>query len=169
MDVEAKIKEEMRSLGCDSDMKISLAYHLYIHLVDDKLMYDTEYCYNRDIDMLYVVARPSKNEKINIYIPMSTSENISMDMINNIQENLCTVETGPSINLAFVDSDFTTVIYKFTKGIVDRLPVEKVNELKKKEERRSFINNELKKNRSEILNDALNGGVIDDEDCQIVD
>lgn len=169
MDIETKIKEDMKSLGCESFTKISLAYHLYIHLVDEKLMYDTEYCYNKDVDTLYIVARPSKSEKMNIYLPIPTSENISIDFINKMQENLCTVETGPTINLAFIEGDATTVIYTFTKGLVERQSSEKVTEHRRKEERRSFINSELKKNKNEILNNALNGGFVDDDDCQVLD
>ncbi|KAM3958029.1 uncharacterized protein ACR2FA_007982 [Aphomia sociella] len=169
MDVETKIKEDMKALGCNSELKIALAYHLYIHLVDEKLMHDTEYCYNKDIDTLYVVARPKRNDKLNIYVPIPTHDDISVDFINKMQENLCTVETGMSINLAFVEGDSTTVIYTFTKGLVERQPPEKVNEHRVKEERRSFINSELKKQRKDILNKALNGGIVDDDDCLVLD
>lgn len=165
MDIETKIKEDMKALGCNSDLKISLAYNLYIYLVDEKLMYDTEYCYNKDIDTLYIVARPNKGAKLNIYVPIPTYDHISIDFINQIQENLCTVETGPTVNLAFVEGDFTTVIYTFTKGMADRPPPERVAKQRTKDGRRSFIDNELRKNRSNILNDALNGGVVDDDDC----
>lgn len=168
MDIETKIKEDMRSLGCDSNTKISLAYFLYIHLVDDKIMYDTEYCYNKDIDTLYIMARPSKNEIINIYVPVMTSDDISIDFINKLQENLCTVETGPRVNLAFIEGDSTTVIYTFSKDLVERPAVDKVTELKKREERRNFINSELKKNKNNILNAALNGGYVDDDDCEVL-
>ncbi|XP_046972484.1 uncharacterized protein LOC124539230 [Vanessa cardui] len=169
MDVEVKIKEDMKKLGCKCDKKISLAYHLYIYLVDEKLMYDTEYCYNKDIDTLYVVARSIKNEKLNIYVPIPTSLDISIDFISILQENLCTVETGPSVNLAFIESDGSTVIYTFTKGIAERPSAEKTSQLRQKLERRTFINGELKENRSKILNDALNGGFVDDDDCQVLD
>ncbi|XP_064074664.1 uncharacterized protein LOC113403710 [Vanessa tameamea] len=169
MDVEVKIKEDMKKLGCKCDRKIALAYHLYIYLVDVKLMYDTEYCYNKDIDTLYVVARSIKNEKLNIYVPIPTSVDISIDFISVLQENLCTVETGPSVNLAFIESDCSTVIYTFTKGIAERPSAEKTSQLRQKFERRTFINGELKENRSKILNDALNGGFVDDDDCQVLD
>ncbi|CAH0714785.1 unnamed protein product, partial [Brenthis ino] len=130
MDVEVKIKEDMKKLGCKCNKKIALAYHLYIYLVDEKLMYDTEYCYNKDIDTLYVVARPNKNEKINIYVPIPTSFD----------------------------------------GLAERQSAEKTSQIRQKEDRRSFINSELKKNESEILNDALNGGFVDDDDvCQVLD
>lgn len=169
MDIEAKIKEDMRLLGCKCDKKISLAFHLYVYLVDDKLMYDTEYCYNKDIDTLYVVARPNKNDKLNIYVPIPTSQNITMNLINELQENLCTVETGTIVTLAFIESDFTTVLYTFTKGLAERQAPEVVSLLKIKEEKRNFINSELRKKRDQILNDALNGGVVDDDDCQVLD
>ncbi|XP_068624229.1 uncharacterized protein [Battus philenor] len=169
MEVETKIKEDMKSLGCDSEIKITLAYQLYLYLLDEKLMYDTEYCYNRDVDTLYVVARPNKNEKINIYVPVPTSFDVSMDFINKMQENLCTVETGPIINLAFIEEDFTTVIYSFTKGLAERPSAERAAQHKCREEKRRFINSELKKKKSDILNDALNGGFVDDDDCEIIE
>ncbi|XP_073960808.1 uncharacterized protein [Choristoneura fumiferana] len=169
MDVESKIKEDMRSLGCNSEVKISLACFLYMHLVDKKLMYDTEYCYNEDVDTLYVVARRSKSEKMNIYVPIPTFEDVNMDFIGKLQENLCTIETGPSINLAFIDGDSSTVIYTFTKGLVERPTPEKVTERRTREERRIFIDNELRKNKNDIMNNALNGGFVDDDDCQVVE
>lgn len=169
MDVESKIKEDMRSLGCNSDVKISLACFLYMDLVDNKLMYDTEYCYNKDVDTLYVVARRSKSEKMNIYVPIPTFEDVTMDFIGKLQENLCTIETGPSINLAFIDGDSSTVIYTFTKGLVERPAPEKVTEHRTREERRLFIDNELRKNKNDIMNNALNGGFVDDDDCQVVE
>lgn len=169
MEIESKIKEDMKSLGCQSDKNVALAFHLYIHLLDEKLMYDTEYCYNKDVDTLYVVARPSQNDKINIYVPIPTSFDVSIDYINKMQENLCTVETGPTINLAFIEEDFTTVIYTFTKGLVERPSAERSQQQKCKEEKRRFINSELKKNRNEILNNALNGGFVDDDDCEVVE
>ncbi|CAG9568763.1 unnamed protein product [Danaus chrysippus] len=168
MDVEVKIKDDMKKLGCKCDKKIVLAYHLYIHLVDEKLMYDTEYCYNKDIDTMYIVARPRKNEKLNIYVPVLTSEDINMDFISVLQENLCTVETGPSVNLAFIEGDFTIVIYTFTKGLAERRSPERTTQMRLKEEKRNFINTELKKNKNKILNDALNGGVVDD-DCVVLE
>ncbi|XP_023946544.2 uncharacterized protein LOC112051922 [Bicyclus anynana] len=169
MEVEEKIKEDMKKLGCKCPKKIALAYSLYIHLVDQKIMYDTEYCYNKDIDTLYVVARPNRNDKLNIYVPVSTSQDVSMNFINVLQENLCTVETGPSINLAFIESDMTTVIYTFTKGLAERPSAEKTSLVRQKEERRTFINSELKKNKSDLLNQALNGGIVDDDDCEVLD
>lgn len=169
MEIEVKIKEDMKKLGCKCEKKISLAYFLYIYLVVQKLMYDTEYCYNKDVDTLYVVAKPNKNEKLNIYVPLPTSQDVSMEFINVLQENLCTVETGPSINLAFIESDFTTVIYTFTKGLAERPSAEKTAQARQTEERRSFINSELHKNRTEILNQAMNGGAVDDDDCQVLE
>ncbi|XP_032522066.2 uncharacterized protein LOC116773674 [Danaus plexippus] len=168
MDVEVKIKDDMKKLGCKCDKKIVLAYHLYIHLVDEKLMYDTEYCYNKDIDTMYIVARPRKNEKLNIYVPVLTSEDINMDFISILQENLCTVETGPRVILAFIEADFTIVIYTFTKGLAERRSPERITQMRLKEEKRNFINTELKKNKNQILNDALNGGVVDD-DCEVLE
>ncbi|CAK1547857.1 unnamed protein product [Leptosia nina] len=169
MDVEEKIREDMKLLGCCNEQKISLAFHLYVNLVDEQLMYDTEYCYNKDVDTLYIVARPDKSHKMNIYVPIPSSFELSFDYINKLQDNLCTVETGPSINLAILEEDFTLVIYSLTKGIQSRPSEEKTAEFKMKEERRTFINSELKKNRDSILNDALNGGFVDDDDCQIID
>lgn len=169
MEIEVKIKEDMKKLGCKCEKKIPLAYFLYIYLVDQKLMYDTEYCYNKDVDTLYVVAKPNKDEKLNIYVPLPTSQDVSMEFINVLQENLCTVETGPSINLAFIESDFTTVIYTFTKGLAERPSAEKTAQARQTEERRSFINSELHKNRTEILNQAMNGGAVDDDDCQVLE
>ncbi|CAH4029668.1 uncharacterized protein LOC123711480 [Pieris brassicae] len=168
MDVEAKIKEDMKALGCTSEQKISLALYLYVTLVDDRLMYDTEYCYNTDIDTLYIVARPNKLHKMNIYVPIPSSFDLSLDYIGKLQENLCTVETGPSINLAIFEEDFTMNIYTFTKNLEPRQSDEKATKLKLKEERRTFINGELKKHKESILNDALNGGFVDDDDCEIV-
>ncbi|CAG9135791.1 unnamed protein product [Plutella xylostella] len=162
MDIEAKIMEDMRSLGCNSNLKIGLAFHLYIYLVDQKLMYDTEYCYNKDIDTLYIVARPTEGGKLNIYVPIPTSNDISLKLISSLQENLCTVETGPTVNLAFVEGDSTTVIYSFTKGLLDLQSPEGLLRRRTREERRNFIDNELRKNRDDILNNALNGGVVDD-------
>lgn len=169
MEVEAKIKEDMRNLGCQSEKKITLAYQLYIYLLDEKLMYDTEYCYNKDVDTLYIVARPNKNEKINIYVPIPTNFDVSVDYINKMQENLCTVETGPTINLAFIEEDFTTVLYTFTKGLVDRPSLDRATQLKCKEEKRRFINSEIHKKKTDILNDAMNGGFVDDDDCEIIE
>ncbi|XP_061705599.1 uncharacterized protein LOC133516604 [Cydia pomonella] len=169
MDIEAKIREDMRVLGCNSDLKISMAYQLYIYLVDVKLMYDTEYCYNKDVDTLYIVARPSKREKMNIYVPVPTHEDVNMEFIGVLQQNLCTIETGPSINLAFIDGDSSTVIYTFTKGIVERPTPEKVAERRMREERRMFIDNELKKKKNDILNNAMNGGFVDDDECQVIE
>lgn len=76
MDIENKIKQDMRKLGCDSNHKIALAFHLYIYLMDHKLMYDTEYCYNKDIETLYIIARPSKNANLNIYVPVPTTDDL---------------------------------------------------------------------------------------------
>ncbi|KOB69785.1 tRNA-splicing endonuclease subunit Sen15 [Operophtera brumata] len=130
MDIETKIKQDMRKLGCQSRQKISLAFHLYLYLVDEKLMYDTEYCYNKDIDTLYV-------------------------------ENLCTIETGPTVNLAFIDGDLSTTVYTFTKDMCQRQPAEAAKLHTVNKERRSYINNELYKKRDEILDNALNGGQVD--------
>ncbi|CAB3226208.1 unnamed protein product [Arctia plantaginis] len=168
MDIETKIKQDMKALGCKSDMKIALAYYLYMYLVDEKIMYDTEYCYNKDIDTLYVVARPNKQEKPNIYVPIPTQDMLSIDFINQIQENLCTVETGPTVNLAFIEGDFTTVIYTFTKGLVNREPTGTIG-IQRAKYYRSFIDNELQKCRNEILNAALDGGVVDDDDCEVLE
>ncbi|VVC94801.1 uncharacterized protein LOC126978149 [Leptidea sinapis] len=162
MEVEAKIKEDMKKLGCTCEKQLALAFHLYIYLVDKKLMYDTEYCYNKDIDKLYIVARTSKHDKLNIYVPVPTDFSINMGYINQLQENLCTVETGPGINLAFIETDFTVVIYTFTKGILDRPSVERMDQIKRKQEQRKFINSELKKKKDTIVKDALDGGDVDD-------
>lgn len=165
MEVESKIKQDMKGLGCQSEMKIALAYHLYIYLVDKKKMYDTEYCYNKDIDKVYIVARPSKTSKPNIYVPIAAQDTISMDYINEIQEHLCTVETGPTVNLAFIDGDFTTVIYTFTKEFVNKEPIG-VSEIQRAKYYRSFIDKELQKCRTEILNTAFHGGVVDNDGCE---
>lgn len=163
MDVEAKIKEDMMSLGCQSREKILLAYHLYVYLIDTKLMYDTEYFYNNDLDTLYMIAKPSKNQKPNIYVPLPTTDEVTIEKIVQLQKHLCTDETGSVVNLAFIEGDLNTVIYSFNSGLVDLYTPEGASKRKTREERRNFIDSELKRNKKQILENTSSEAQSDDE------
>ncbi|XP_077295977.1 uncharacterized protein LOC143918135 [Arctopsyche grandis] len=160
--MEKKVHNHLKLLGCTSPIQISLAYQVFIELFDVKLMHDVEFFYNVNLRLPYLTAKTAKNTPAHIFVPHSTSEPITMSYIEEVQKNICTNSSQPSVTLACIEGDSTIVFYTFTKDLINLQNPECFVRQKTREERKDYLENEIRKNRNALLLQAYNQSVIDE-------
>lgn len=156
--MEAKLKDTIISLGCQDRNTAARAALLHLHLSEELLMYNIEPHYHKDSQTVYITASKSKNSVSQIFVPHNANDNLNLERVKRIQEALM----SDSINFALIDSDSTIVIYALTSGIKTLKNAEELNRSSNKNERRHFIDKELKKQKMSILTQAEQQTVIDD-------
>lgn len=160
--MDLKITNHLKSLGCKSNISIALAYQVYVELFEVKLMYNVDFAYSKDLDLIYLTAKPTKKANTQIFIPQSTSQTINMKIISEYQNKLCDKDKEQTVTIACVESDSTVVLYTFTKGLIDVQDPEYLTRHRTREERKNFLENEIRKNKFSILLEAHNQSVIED-------
>ncbi|XP_006621914.1 uncharacterized protein LOC102670720 [Apis dorsata] len=131
-------------LGCTDPVKISTTFYVYIELCEAKRYWEVNYKYNENLDLLYLEVKKNKTSQTEIYVPWPTSCNISLKIIEKIQEGL-NVE---QITFVFKLEDSTSIIYKATKGLVKPIDPETSKLMKEKEEKKLNLEKEIRKNTS---------------------
>ncbi|KZC08304.1 PREDICTED: uncharacterized protein LOC107186608 [Dufourea novaeangliae] len=133
-------------LGCTDPVKISTTFHVYIELCEARRYWDVNYKYNERLDVLYLEVKRKKNSEAEIYIPWPTLYNISLNKIEEIQEGL----NSDRITFAFKSEDSTSIIYKVSKGLLKPMSPEVTKLMKEKEEKKSELEKEIRKNTSNL-------------------
>ncbi|XP_071874845.1 tRNA-splicing endonuclease subunit Sen15 [Bombus fervidus] len=131
-------------LGCIDPVKISTTFYVYIELCEAKKYWEVDYKYNENLDLLYLVVRKKKNSQTEIYVPWPASCNISLDTIEKIQTGLDVEQ----ITLVLKLEDSTSIIYKVSKDLVKPVDPERTKLMKEKEEKKSNLEKEIRKNTS---------------------
>ncbi|XP_003705660.2 tRNA-splicing endonuclease subunit Sen15 [Megachile rotundata] len=134
----------IEKLGCTDPVKIYTTFYVYIELCEAKRFWDVNYKFNEGLDLLYFEVKRSKNSEKEIYVPWPASYNISLDKIEKIQESLKTDQ----ITFVFKSSDSTSIIYKASRGLVKPMAPEMSKLLKEKEEKKSNLERDIRKNTS---------------------
>ncbi|XP_017759824.1 PREDICTED: uncharacterized protein LOC108550580 [Eufriesea mexicana] len=137
---------DIGKLGCTDSVKINTTFYVYIELCEAKRYWEVNYKYNKDLDLLYLEVKRNKNSQIEIYVPWSTSFNISLDEIEKIQEGLDVEQ----ITFVFKLEDSTSIIYKASKGLIKPVDPETTKLLKEKEEKKLNLEKEVRKNTSHL-------------------
>ncbi|XP_062553024.1 uncharacterized protein LOC134218153 [Armigeres subalbatus] len=114
------ILTDIRQLGCSNEARSSAAYRLYLHLCEERHLWDVHYHYSKKLDVIYLTARKQQDSPPNIYIPVPTFEDITMGDIARYQTEL-TPESGTdknhSVIIAFCDPSSTVLLYNMTNTI----------------------------------------------------
>ncbi|XP_053684890.1 uncharacterized protein LOC128734629 [Sabethes cyaneus] len=131
------ILNEMRQLGCRNEVHCAAAYRLYLHLCEERCLWDVQYHYSAELDVIYITARKQKNAPTaDVYIPVASFEGLAMDSVERYQtvlaakprpldENKESCESPCSIVLGFCDPSSTVLLYRMTnliKPITEKAP-----------------------------------------------
>ncbi|XP_076170937.1 uncharacterized protein LOC143148466 [Ptiloglossa arizonensis] len=136
----------IEKLGCTDPVKISTTFYVYIELCEARRYWEVDYKYNEGLDLLYLEVKRKKNSETEIYVPWSTLYNISLKRIDEIQQGL-NIER---VVFVFKSEDSTSIIYKVTKGLIKPMAPEATKLMKEKEEKKSQLEKEIKKNTSNL-------------------
>ncbi|XP_053970780.1 uncharacterized protein LOC128872288 [Hylaeus volcanicus] len=133
-------------LGCTDPIRISTTFYVYIELCEARRYWEVNYKYSESLDLLYLEVKRKKNSEIEIYIPWPTLYSISLNRIEEIQQGL----TTERVTFVFKSEDGTSIIYKVTKGLVKPMAPEATKLMKEKEEKKSQLEKEIRKNTSHL-------------------
>lgn len=133
-------------LGCNNPVKVSTAFYVYIELCEVKRFWHVDYKYNDELDLIYLEAKKNKNSNIEIYIPWPVSFSITIELIEEIQQ---TIQTEQLI-FVFKAADSTSVCYKVSAGLVKPITPELTKQLKEKEEKKTLLEKNIRKNTSNL-------------------
>ncbi|XP_003396761.1 uncharacterized protein LOC100648514 [Bombus terrestris] len=156
----------IEKLGCMDSVKISTTFYVYIELCEAKKYWEVDYKYNEKLDLLYLEVRKKKNSQTEIYVPWPASCNISLDTIEKIQTGLDVEQ----ITLVFKLEDSTSIIYKVSKDLVKPVDPKRTKLMKEKEEKKSNLEKEIKKNTSylyELAKSLTAGNANEDKDTDV--
>ncbi|XP_055528670.1 uncharacterized protein LOC129720855 [Wyeomyia smithii] len=117
------ILQDMRRLGCSRETHCATAYRLYLHLCEERCLWDVQYHYSQELDVIYLTARKQKDPSsaTDIYIPMASFEDLPMDDVERYQmvlgESNKEVSCPSSIVFGFCDPSSTVLLYRMTNTI----------------------------------------------------
>ncbi|KAG7187641.1 hypothetical protein KM043_016700 [Ampulex compressa] len=129
-------------LGCKDPVKISTAFYVYIELCEVKRFWDVKYKYNESLDLLFFEVKQRRQSELEIYVPWPTIYNITLDLIEKIQQEL-KIER---ITFVFKSEDTSSVSYRVSAGLVKPLAPEVTKRLREKEEKRMCLEKEIRRN-----------------------
>ncbi|XP_062710350.1 uncharacterized protein LOC109408743 [Aedes albopictus] len=116
-----KILKEIRQLGCENEAQCSAAYRLYIHLCEERHLWDVQYYYSKQLNLIYLTARKQQDSSPEVYIPVPTFEGVSMTDIDRYQTELTTSGgsdgSATSVIIAFCDPSSSVLLYKLTNTV----------------------------------------------------
>ncbi|XP_065093079.1 uncharacterized protein LOC135713773 [Ochlerotatus camptorhynchus] len=115
------ILKEIRQLGCTNEGLCAAAYRLYIHLCEERHLWDVRYHYQKDMDIVYLTARKQKEDSAeDVYIPVLSFQDVPMADVERYQNELTTgtdKHGNRSVILAFCDPSSAVLLYKMTNAI----------------------------------------------------
>ncbi|KAK0180998.1 hypothetical protein PV327_003322 [Microctonus hyperodae] len=132
-----KIKE----LGCKNELRIATAFYFYIELCEARRLWDVEYKYEPESDLIYLTVKTCKNTPTNIYI--SCPSNIKLHDIKDIQNKLnCTCNDGASI------------FFEINRGMKKPLTSHEIGEKREERKRKLVLKREIKCNSRNLYESA---------------
>ncbi|XP_058464194.1 uncharacterized protein LOC131438305 [Malaya genurostris] len=134
-----QILADIRQLGCNNESLCAAAYRLYLYLCEERYLWDVQYHYSKQLDVIYLTARRHKDyPKTDVYIPVPSFSALSMIDIERYQAELAIPGTDNHrcIVLAFCDPSSSVLLYRMTDtmmSLADK-PMSKNKLIKQKEE-----------------------------------
>lgn len=139
-------------LGCNDPVKTSTTFYVYIELCEEKQFSDVKYKYKEELDLLYLEVRKRKHSPLEVYIPWPVKHGISVDKIEKMQQAL----QNKRLTFVFKSEDSSSVFYTVNTGLVKPTAPEVTRQLKEKEERRTNLKAEIRRNTANIYELAKN-------------
>ncbi|XP_032666172.1 tRNA-splicing endonuclease subunit Sen15-like [Odontomachus brunneus] len=137
---------ELYKLGCSDPVKTSIAFYVYIELCEVKRFQDVNYKYNEELDLFYFEVKKNKNSSLEIYIPWASKNNISFSKIEKMQDVL----QNERLTFVFKSEDSSSVFYTINKGLMKPASPETARRRREKEENKSNLETEIRKNTSHL-------------------
>ncbi|XP_039444479.1 uncharacterized protein LOC120424429 [Culex pipiens pallens] len=117
-----KILNEIRQLGCTDEALCAATYRTYLHLCEDRSMWDVQYNYSSPLNTLYLKARKQQDSPEDVYIPVPSFDSIPLERIEKLQAELV---PPPDSNqngsrclvLAVCDPSSTVLLYRMSNAI----------------------------------------------------
>uniref|UniRef100_A0A8D8G7T3 (northern house mosquito) hypothetical protein n=1 Tax=Culex pipiens TaxID=7175 RepID=A0A8D8G7T3_CULPI len=117
-----KILNEIRQLGCTDEALCAATYRTYLHLCEDRSMWDVQYNYSSQLNTLYLTARKQQASPEDLYIPVPSFDSIHLERIEKLQAELV---PPPDSNqngsrclvLAVCDPSSTVLLYRMSNAI----------------------------------------------------
>lgn len=111
-----------------------------------KRLWNVKYKYNKELDLLYLEAQSGRNSLPQIYIPWSTVNTISLNQMDQIQQQL----HSDRLIFVFKEGDSSSVYYRVSAGLVKPMAPEVTKQLKQIEDKRTGLEKEIRKNTSNL-------------------
>ncbi|KAH0534917.1 tRNA-splicing endonuclease subunit Sen15-like [Cotesia glomerata] len=129
-------------LGCKNELKITTAFYIYMELCEEKKLWGVEYKYEQELDLIYLLAKTSKNADSETYIPWSSIRNLKLRDIVDIQNKLkCS-----SFILAVKSGEGISVMYRVCKDLIKPLAPSGISTKRESMVKKSKLDDEITRN-----------------------
>ncbi|XP_038117687.1 uncharacterized protein LOC6031152 [Culex quinquefasciatus] len=123
-----KILNEIRQLGCTDEALCAVTYRTYLHLCEDRSMWDVQYNFSSQLNTLYLKARKQQDSPEDVYIPVPSFDSIPLERIEKLQAELVSPPAEASepsgsqngsrcLVLAVCDPSSTVLLYRMSNAI----------------------------------------------------
>uniref|UniRef100_A0A8D8NS31 (northern house mosquito) hypothetical protein n=1 Tax=Culex pipiens TaxID=7175 RepID=A0A8D8NS31_CULPI len=117
-----KSLNEIRQLGCTDEALCAATYRTYLHLCEDRSMWDVQYNFSSQLNTLYLTARKQQTSPEDVYIPVPSFDSIPLERIEKLQTELVpppdSNQNGSrSLVLAVCDPSSTVLLYRMSNAI----------------------------------------------------
>lgn len=133
-------------LGCNDPLKTSIVFYTYIELCEVKRFWNIKFKYKEELDLLYLEVKKREHSPLEIYIPWPMKYNISLKTIEQIQEGL----QNSQLTFVFKSEENSSVYYTVSADLAKPAAPEATKLLREKEEKKSSLETEIRKNISNL-------------------
>ncbi|RZF44990.1 hypothetical protein LSTR_LSTR001951 [Laodelphax striatellus] len=151
------VMQEMVSTGCKNQKAISLAFQTYMELCEVEILWNVEYHFSEELDLIYLSAADKPNGDENLYVPVSYLQIITPEWILEIRKQMEKRHENSIFTFVIRSEDSTSVHYKISPGLVAPLSPDAAKHKKLSDEKRQLFEHEIKKRKCELIASAKKG------------
>uniref|UniRef100_A0A1B6GRP3 Uncharacterized protein n=1 Tax=Cuerna arida TaxID=1464854 RepID=A0A1B6GRP3_9HEMI len=162
MEFQHPVLQEMLQLGCPDRMKVMLAFQAYMKLCEVDKLWNVEFLYNRELDIIYISSSDTKEQVL--HIPVSAHQHLTPALLHTMNFALLTAHPHASMNILLKTPDSSLLPYKITEGLTLPPNPELTKEKRAIQEKVQYVHSELNKRKLEFYEEAKRKKLEKEED-----
>ncbi|XP_046685853.1 uncharacterized protein LOC124371543 [Homalodisca vitripennis] len=152
MEFQHPVLQEMLQLGCPDRIKVMLAFQAYMKLCEVDKLWNVEFLYNRELDIIYISTSDTKEQVL--HIPVAAHQHLTPALLHTMNLTLLTAHPHASINILLKTPDSSLLPYKITEGLTLPPNPELTKEKRAVQEKVQYVHSELNKRKLEFYEEA---------------
>uniref|UniRef100_A0A182WIL4 tRNA-splicing endonuclease subunit Sen15 domain-containing protein n=1 Tax=Anopheles minimus TaxID=112268 RepID=A0A182WIL4_9DIPT len=114
-----EIAKGLHSLGCNDEARCYAACRCYVYLKEEKCMSDVHCQYQKELELLYLIARKEPEAAYHLFIPSLTTDTLDLVRLKHYRDIITLPDGGKpdSVVLAICDPSSTVLLYRMTANL----------------------------------------------------